>query len=91
VEYVYGDETVVEAPARLTAPPPEVSPEALAQLPGDVIANLREVTLNGDTGRLRELLHQVAERDKSLAQSLLRLVDQYDYDALIRLLTRKDS
>jgi hypothetical protein len=68
-----------------------VSAEAVAQLPDEVIANLLAVTLNGDTGRLRELLHQVAERDKTLAQSLLRLVDRYDYDALIHLLTRKDA
>jgi hypothetical protein len=68
-----------------------VNAEALAQLPGELIANLREVTLNGDTDRLRELLHRVAERDKALGKSLLRLVERYDYDALIRLLTRKDS
>jgi PAS domain S-box-containing protein len=91
VDYVYGDEPTAGAPTRSTAQLPEVDAEALAQLPGEMIANLREVTLNGDTGRLRELLHQVAERDEALAQSLLRLVDRYDYDALIRLLTRKDS
>jgi two-component system sensor histidine kinase/response regulator len=91
VEYVYEDGTASEAPARSTVPTTEVSTAALAQLSGEMIANLREVTLNGDTGRLRELLHQVAERDEALAQSLLRLVDRYDYDALIRLLTKKDS
>jgi len=91
VEYVYGDETAAEAPARSTAQLPEVSAGALAQLPGEVIANLRAATLNGDTDRLRALLHQVAKRDKALAQSLVRLVDRYDYDALILLLTRKDS
>jgi two-component system sensor histidine kinase/response regulator len=91
VEYVYEDETASEAPARSTAQLPEVNAHALAQLPVEVIAHLREVTLNGDTDRLRELLHQVAERDEALAKSLLRLVDRYDYDALIRLLTMKDS
>jgi CheY-like chemotaxis protein len=91
VDYVYGDELTAGAPTRSTARLPEVNADALAQLPGEMIANLREVTLKGDTDQLRELLHQVAERDKALAQSLLRLVDRYDYDALIRLLTRKDS
>jgi len=91
VDYVYGDEPTAGAPTRSTAQLPEVSAEALAQLPEEVIANLREVILNGDTDRLRELLHQVAARDEALAKSLLRLVDRYDYDALIHLLTRKDS
>jgi CheY-like chemotaxis protein len=91
VDYVYGDEPTAGAPTRATAQLPEVSAEALAQLPEEVIANLREVILNGDTDRLRELLHQVAARDEALAKSLLRLVDRYDYDALIHLLTRKDS
>ena len=91
VEYVYEDKTASEAPARSTVPTADVSPAALAQLSGEMIANLREFTLKGDTDRLRELLHQVAGRDKALAQSLLRLVDRYDYDNLVRLLTRNDA
>ena len=60
--------------------------EMYRNLPGELIAGLREAVGNGEKDNLDRLIGKVAELDKLAARSLSQLADSYDYDALTRLL-----
>jgi CheY-like chemotaxis protein len=66
---------------------PAPSPEKVGQLPRDLIQELRDATANGNKKRLDELILRVPESgDNDVAHSLKLLADNYEYDALTRLL-----
>lgn len=70
-------------PAPLAAP----SPEMLGKLPSVLIQELRDATVNGNKKRLDELILKVPKSgDNDVANALKLLADNYEYDALTRLL-----
>jgi hypothetical protein len=58
--------------------------ERLAQLPRELIQEIRRATSRGNKKLLDELILRVPEPESAAA--LQRLADKYDYDALTRLL-----
>jgi CheY-like chemotaxis protein len=61
--------------------------ELLKRLPLDVVGQLRDATARGNKKRLNRLIHKIGETDNAdCAESLQRLADLYEYDALTRLL-----
>jgi chemotaxis family two-component system sensor kinase Cph1 len=59
---------------------------SLAELPPDLMVEMRQAILTGDMDRFTRVLPEVAERDMSVADGLRELADRYDYDALAELL-----
>ncbi len=86
--YVYHQETINrEKGADIVDTPAAFSPEQLAELPMDLIHQLREATLSGDKLLLNKLILLVDERGgKQSAQSLRELANAYRYDKIIELL-----
>jgi len=68
--------------------PPAVAltPDSLAEMPPDLMLEMRQAILTGDMDRFTRVLPDVAERNRSLADGLRALADRYDYDALADLL-----
>jgi len=60
--------------------------EMYRNLPGELIAELREAVGNGEKDHLDRLIGKVAELDRPAARFLSQLADSYDYDALTNLL-----
>jgi len=70
--------------AETLAPP---SPEELGSLPPALAEALRDATSDGNKRLLDQLIVQVREREAdAFANTLQRLADRYDYDALTNLL-----
>lgn len=69
-----------QSPAGGEAP----SSERLAQVPRELIQEIRKATSRGNKKLLDELILKVPEPESAAA--LQRLADKYDYDALTRLL-----
>jgi PAS domain S-box-containing protein len=86
VEYRYAGEQIPPGMEPVVALPSALGPELLAELPAELIDQLHDAVLNGDKGRLDQLIEKVAEQDTRAAQTLKELADTYDYDALTRLL-----
>jgi CheY-like chemotaxis protein len=64
-----------------------LTPEKLAQLPRELIEEIRDATLSGNKNLLDQLAAQVQSLgDTESARGLQALADQYDYDALTQLL-----
>jgi hypothetical protein len=61
-----------------------LSAESLAQLPRELIEEIRKATSRGNKKLLDELILKVREPESAAA--LQRLADKYDYDALTRVL-----
>ena len=62
-----------------------LSAEKFAQLPRELIQEIRQATTRGNKKLLDELILKVSE-DPEFASSLQALADKYEYDALTQLL-----
>ncbi|MCY2990687.1 MAG: PAS domain S-box protein [Planctomycetota bacterium] len=87
VQFVFA----AEEPPPEAATGPDANPESLARLPSALVAQLRRALHLGDTEQLRELIRQVGRTDQSLAAALQSLANQYDFDALSRVLPQENT
>ncbi len=72
------------------AAPTILSAESLANLPRDLIDNVRRAIFSGSKKRLDKLISEVAEHGHgALAGGIQGLADRYEYDELNRLLEEK--
>ncbi len=62
------------------------APEALHALSPRLAGELRKAVANGEKDYLDFLIEEVAQQDTAVARSLKQLADEYDYDALTKLL-----
>jgi CheY-like chemotaxis protein/nitrogen-specific signal transduction histidine kinase len=85
LEYLH-DEPEAPTPAPADAGLPEA--EAVARLPAPLVAALQMALEQADYDQLQSLLDQVADQDPALADRLRRRVQDFEYDALFRLLER---
>ncbi len=84
VSYRYEDaELFAEAEPGAREPLEAVS---LAGLPAELLGRMRQAIASWDMDSFIQILPRVAEEDASVALSLRRLADDYDYDALARVL-----
>jgi len=90
VGYLYAADKTRPAAATAPSPAPAVKPEWVAKLPAEMIGWMRHAVQNGDMEQLKGLIRQVAKHDEPLAKALRSLADQYDYDALCRLLSQEN-
>ena len=85
VDYDYEEESATGAQAG--AGVAGLIPARLAQLPAELIGEIRDATLTGKKTLLNKLIVQVREiGDAQAALALQELADKYDYDALSVLL-----
>ena len=86
VAYTYAEEAGAGLRSTLTPAEREPSIESLDSLPSDLVAQMKEATLNGYMSRLSELLDEVEEIDGQVASGLRSLADRFEYDELTRIL-----
>jgi CheY-like chemotaxis protein len=60
--------------------------ESMSALPADLVAAMREATINADVEQLCELIDRVEALDAHVAAELRGLAGRYEYDALLDLL-----
>jgi CheY-like chemotaxis protein len=84
--YLYASEEASQTRDSVGASAPALDSEQLRGLPAELIDAVDEAVLNGDKGRLDQLIRRVGELDMRAAQALKELADKYEYDALTRLL-----
>ena len=83
VKYVYAEAVSVTAkPEALEA----LTSESLTGLPGELIRQIREATINADLDRMLELIQQAATHDARVANGLRSLAERFDYQKLLDLL-----
>jgi len=70
----------------VVALPSTVSPDQLAELPPELIHQLHHAVKEGEKDRLDQLIQTVGESDKHSAEALQGFAENYEYDALTRLL-----
>ena len=63
-----------------------LDPTALAKMPSDWMAALRQATREGDLARMLALIEQVQEHDAALAEGLAHLAHNFEYDAILELI-----
>jgi hypothetical protein len=68
-----------------------LDPAALADMSPDWATALRQATTEGDLARILDLIEQVRERDVALAEGLVRLAYDFDYDAILELVQQGGS
>jgi CheY-like chemotaxis protein len=82
----YDYEEMADAESQLAGPDPPTA-EEVGQLPRELIGELRDATVSGNKKLLDKLILQVREsQDDGFARGLQRLADNYEYDALTKLL-----
>jgi len=60
--------------------------KALASLPSDWLAKLRQGAEDVDLEVLSDIINHIRERDPALAEALTRLVEDFEYDAILAVL-----
>jgi len=84
VKYVYAEEAVSaafkpEASEALTS-------KSLIGLPGGLLRQIREATINADLDRVLELIQQAATHDIHVANGMRSLAERFDYQKLLDLI-----
>ena len=84
VKYVYAEEAVSAAakPEVLEA----LTSESLEGLPGELVRQIRESTINADLDRMLELIQEAATYDARAAHGLRSMAERFDYEKLLELL-----
>jgi CheY-like chemotaxis protein len=83
-EFEYAEEGAGEADGGEAEGGP-LSPDALADLPFELVGEMLQATESADMDLLDELLIRVAGHDPNVADSLRQLADAFEYDALTDL------
>ena len=86
VEYTYAEEPTPEEDKSEIV----LSPDQVAGLPEALLDELRKVTSSADMDRLNELIDQIGQHDPAVAEGLRKLADQFEYEALLRVLGIED-
>jgi CheY-like chemotaxis protein len=84
VKYVYAEESV--SVAAKTEALEALTSESLTGLPGELVHQIRESTINADLDRMLELIQQAATHDARAANGLRSLAERFDYQKLLDLL-----
>ena len=84
-----GAPSLINAPglrAEMAAIPPAFSPLKLMQMPVELINELHDAVQKGEKDRLDQLIRGVGDLDRQAGAALKQLAENYEYDALTRLL-----
>jgi CheY-like chemotaxis protein len=83
VSFVY-DETAA-SPTSTPIDTDALTPDAIAALPTNLVANLHQATIDGDKDLMLTLIDQIREHNKPLANALTTLVNNFRYKQLLTL------
>ena len=87
VDYVW-DDSMTRADEPLASARPDVpSAEEILRLPAELVASLRQATSTADYDRMLALTDQAANQDEALGRRLRHLVEQFNYNALLSVLS----
>ncbi len=86
VEYDYAEDPAVAIQEEAT----ELTPQALAGWPPDLIDAMREAVITADLDQLLAKIQEVETREPSIARGLRRLAESFQYQKLLDLLHRGD-
>ena len=63
----------------------KLTPEDLSVMPEEWIANLHQAAIEVDADSVLQIIEQIPESDKTLADKLRQLISQYDFDTIVDL------
>ena len=86
VEYTYAEEEPGVPASRADASVGELTAEAVAVLPAQLIGELHAATIDADRDRLLELITVAESHDANLGRGLRILAERFDYRSLLGLL-----
>ncbi len=86
LSFVY--ETERQPTANVRQPQHALTPEALAALPEELLSELQMAADEISVAEMNALIDRIGERDKPLADALARLVRQYRFDILQKVLKK---
>ena len=81
VRFVYAESTAASTETKVEI----VTPEAIATLPRDLVANLRQAIYNLDVELIQSLIAQISELNQPLATALASLAKDFKYRQLLDL------
>jgi CheY-like chemotaxis protein len=86
VEYTYSEEALEEQAARADTSVGELTAQAVAVLPAQLISELHAATIDADRDRLLELITIAESHDANVGRGLRLLTQRFDYRSLLALL-----
>lgn len=78
-----GAKFVYEGPADEREPIPQLNPQALASLPASLRAELKAALETLQSDRIAQVVEHVRVHDQSLHKAMVRLIDAFDYPAIL--------
>lgn len=85
IDYTYAEEAKEEELAGRTVSRP--TPEAMAALPADLLAGLRQAVSTADLDTMLELITRIEPHDEQTAALLRAMARRYEYEALLLALS----
>ena len=86
VRLVYEEEQVRPAPVRLAQARDVLTPAALAALPPEWLADLRQAAIRADLSLVLTLVDQIREQNGPLADALADLIHNFEYRKILTLI-----
>ena len=86
VRYVYEEGEEKKEKGERESLKDALTPEALAQLPDDLIAKLKQATINLDVDLIQAITGRIRELNEPVADGLAELAGDYQYDKILALI-----
>lgn len=91
VRHVFDETTEQKAESREYSIEEILTPEALAELPDDLLATLKQAVIDLDTDQIQTVIDQIRKLNASVAQALTDLGNNFQYDKLLALVQQRDA
>ena len=65
--------------------------DAVSSLPPELLTELEQATVRGDTMRIERLIEQIRPLNAPLADALKTLADNFEYDQILELILKKEG
>lgn len=88
VRFVYEDEVAPPAGAPEADVKAVFTPAALATLPADWLADLRQATVKADFDQILNLIEQIRSQNAALADALEKLANDFEYKKILAVIER---
>ena len=86
VRYIYDEGEEKKEKGERESLKDALTPEALAQLPDDLITELKQATIDLDVGLIKAIIERIGELNATVADALAELVKDYQYDKILALI-----